>query len=502
VTLQIINYKISKNNFEKASQHMEETIDDLSRQSVEEMMDIRMNSARDLLKEIKIAVGSSLQPGESHKFKNLAKQQIEINQIDEFAFYGPQGALKISSNDMSGLKKLPNDVMQEAKQTEELVIRGKKQGAESMRFFLPLFVDADLRRMAPDYEVGDYYGTLFVEINKDRINQIIQNQRSSKEEAMKNARQFTKDALYGGLKVSSIVLIAFLVAISAICLPFVHRIIRPINRTKQRLKDVADQVYTSSKQVSSSSQSTAEGASKQASSLEETSSSLEEMAAQTRQNADNSEKAEKMVKDTAAIVESGVSSMEKMNIAMLEIKEASSETYKIIKTIDDIAFQTNLLALNAAVEASRAGDAGKGFAVVAEEVRNLAQQSAEAAQNTSALIEKSQAKAENGVSVSDEVSQQLASIQESSSKITTLIADISAASKEQAQGIEQLNTAVSEMDKVVQKNASDSEESASAAEELSAQADEMHKMVTSLEEIVSGHRSEGTHEWQEDADDH
>ncbi len=270
-------------------------------------------------------------------------------------------------------------------------------------------------------------------------------------------------------------------------------ITRSINKALKQiidgLNDGAEQVASASGQVASASQQLAEGANEQASTLEETSSALEQMAAQTRQNADNAEQADKAVRETSKIVENGVTSMQRMKLAINEIKESSRETSKIIKTIDEIAFQTNLLALNAAVEAARAGEAGKGFAVVAEEVRNLAQRSAEAAQNTSQLIAKSQENSNNGVTVAEEVAGQLDSIKESSEKVNTLIAEITAASKEQAQGIEQVNTATSEMDKVVQQNAADSEESASAAEELSAQAEEMEKIVAELAAMVSGSRN-------------
>ena len=281
-----------------------------------------------------------------------------------------------------------------------------------------------------------------------------------------------------------IVALIAIAVIIAVAMLITRSITKPINRIIAGLSEGADQVASASNQVSSSSQSLAEGSSEQASSLEETSSSLEEMSSQTKQNADNAGQADATMKETAQVVESGVSSMERMSQAIEDIRNSSSETSRIIKTIDDIAFQTNLLALNAAVEAARAGDAGKGFAVVAEEVRNLAQRSAEAAKNTSELIEKSQNSSENGVAVAEEVSSNLHQIKESSNKVSNLLSEISAASKEQSQGIDQVNNAVADMDKVTQQNASNAEESSSAAEELDSQAQQMKSMVEELVAIV------------------
>ncbi len=260
----------------------------------------------------------------------------------------------------------------------------------------------------------------------------------------------------------------------------------PINQVITGLAAGSEQVEAASDQVAQSSQAMAEGASEQASSLEETSASLEEMASMTRQNADNANQANTMAKEAFSAAEKGRDAMKRMSEAIGQIKNSSDETAKIIKTIDEIAFQTNLLALNAAVEAARAGDAGKGFAVVAEEVRNLAQRSAEAARNTSDLIEGAQQNADNGVNVSTEVGEILNQIAEVAQKVAALINEVTVATKEQSQGIDQVNTAVAQMDQVTQANAANSEEAASASEELSAQAKELNEMVGALTAIVGG----------------
>ena len=266
-------------------------------------------------------------------------------------------------------------------------------------------------------------------------------------------------------------------------------ITRPLERVIAGMTAGAEQVTSAANQVAQASQQMAQGASEQASSLEETSSSLEEMSSMTRQNAENSKQADSMAREARISAGKGVEAMDKMSGAIVRIKESADSTAKIIKTIDEIAFQTNLLALNAAVEAARAGEAGKGFAVVAEEVRNLAQRSAEAAKTTSALIEGSQINADDGVKVTGEVGTLLGQIAEGVDKVTSLVSEVAAASDEQAQGIDQINTAVGEMDRVTQASASNSEESASASEELSAQARELQDMVVQLRVVVGGQQA-------------
>lgn len=260
----------------------------------------------------------------------------------------------------------------------------------------------------------------------------------------------------------------------------INQAIENLDQTLGQVTEAVDQVMSGGNQISSGSQSLAEGANEQASSLEEISSSLEEMSSMTKQNAENANQAKGLAETARLSAVKGNEAMKRMEAAIQQIKASSDQTAKIVKTIDEIAFQTNLLALNAAVEAARAGEAGMGFAVVAEEVRNLAQRSAEAAKNTANMIEESVKNAEGGVKITEEVAKTLAEIVEGSGKVNMLVAEIAAASSEQAKGIEQVNVGVVQMNKVTQLNAANSEESAAAAEELSGQATELGSLVRSF----------------------
>jgi methyl-accepting chemotaxis protein len=209
------------------------------------------------------------------------------------------------------------------------------------------------------------------------------------------------------------------------------------------------------------SQALSGAASEQAAALEETSSSLEEMAAMTRQNAEGTARANELMVQTREVTEKANKSMGELTISMNEIGQASEQTQKIVKTIDEIAFQTNLLALNAAVEAARAGEAGAGFAVVADEVRNLAMRAADAARNTSGLMGDIVSKVKAGEHLVDVTNKAFKQVSESSGKVVELVGEIAAGSQEQAQGIEQVNKAVVEMNGVTQQNAASAEELAS-----------------------------------------
>jgi methyl-accepting chemotaxis protein len=269
-------------------------------------------------------------------------------------------------------------------------------------------------------------------------------------------------------------------------------ITRPINRVISGLTEASEQVSSAAGEVSSASQSLAEGSTQQAATVEETSSRMEILFSMTKQNAGNAGQADSLMKQANQVVNKANASMSQLATSMQEISKASEETSKIIKTIDEIAFQTNLLALNAAVEAARAGEAGAGFAVVADEVRNLAMRAADAAKNTAALIEGTVKKVTEGTSLVKTTNDAFKEVADSTAKVGELVGEIAAASTEQAQGIEQVNISITEMDKVTQQNAATAEESAAASEELNAQAEEMKSFVADLSAMVGGNAAVST----------
>lgn len=335
--------------------------------------------------------------------------------------------------------------------------------------------------------------------------------------SFKEAREASKTIWHNAMNAQNFIGIAALVMmlLGLGIPPIINKGISQILiRIAQSLNQGSNQVLSAANQVTGSSQVLAESASQQAASIEETSASLTEISSTIDHNSHTAQETKAFTEQTRQAAEQGARSTQEMNqsidgikhasqkmqSAMSAIKQASSDISNIIKTIDEIAFQTNLLALNAAVEAARAGEAGAGFAVVADEVRNLAQRSAKAAKETASLIETAIHRSETGESAnkevidaihgvvlkSDEVAKRLQEIVAKVQQTDDQVAKIATASREQSQGISQINHAVSQMEKVTQSNASNAEESAAAAQELNSQAEVLKNAVTELQTLVSG----------------
>lgn len=260
----------------------------------------------------------------------------------------------------------------------------------------------------------------------------------------------------------------------------INEMVQKNNEIFADIISAADQVATGSKQISDSSIALSQGAAEQASSLEELTASIEDISSKTAKTADNAGQANELAEKAKVTAAKGARHMQEMLRAMEDINASSSSISKIIKVIDDIAFQTNILALNAAVEAARAGVHGKGFAVVAEEVRNLAAKSANAAKETTELIEGSVIKAQGGTKIASDTASALDEIIDGVNKAAALIGDIAVASNEQSVAILQINSGLTQVSQVVQTNSATSEETAAASEELSGQAEFLRKHVNSF----------------------
>ncbi len=291
------------------------------------------------------------------------------------------------------------------------------------------------------------------------------------------------------------VLLFILMIISILCiffaLKFANRIIGLIDDIVRQLSNSTHEVTAASKQLAASNQQLSQTSAEQASSIEETSSILQESTSMFSQNVTHTKQTVQLTEMTKNSADKGNDEMKEMMGSIQEMKNSSTQIAKIIKIIDDIAFQTNILALNAAIEAARAGEAGSGFAVVAEEVRNLAGRSTQAAKDTAGIIQMNIELSSKGVSAAERVRMALTEITANAEKVNKIINEISAASQEQLQGIEQITKTMGQMEINTQQTAQNAEESASIAEELSSQAESIKLIVQKLSEIISGQKGKG-----------
>jgi methyl-accepting chemotaxis protein/methyl-accepting chemotaxis protein-1 (serine sensor receptor) len=290
----------------------------------------------------------------------------------------------------------------------------------------------------------------------------------------------------------SIALLLAAIGVALAALYTVQQGNRSLRNFSTQITESAGQVSSSAQQVTAASQALAQGSSEQAATLEETSASAEEINSMTQKNAENARSAATETESADHLLKETTQKLDQMIGSMNEINASSEKISRIIRVIDEIAFQTNILALNAAVEAARAGEAGMGFAVVADEVRNLAQRCAQAAKDTSALIEESIVRSQDGKVRLDEVAKCVRKVVDNASRIKILAGEVHLGSQEQARGIEQIAKAVAQMQRVTQSTAASAEQSASAGEEMSAQASGLNHAAKLLQELIGGAQQVGS----------
>jgi hypothetical protein len=411
-------------------------------------------------------------------FAETIQEQASLPGLQEASLSDHKGHIAYSTVPAQLHGELPAELKAQLLSSASLF---KRQTTNSFEIYKPLVAEKSCVECHTERHQGDIIGVLSLRFS---------------DQALRTAEAtwdgFNADFSRKNMIMSVGTLAALLVIMAVLVGITVHYLlVKPLNRTAGNLLNQAQEVNNAASQVSVASEAVAEGASEQAASLEETGASLTELTSLTKTNAEHAAKATELAHATHATAHKGSEHITELHHAIEEINASSDDIAKIIKTINEIAFQTNILALNAAVEAARAGEAGMGFAVVADEVRNLAQRCAQAAQETEARIAGALAKTARSAELSQRVSETFKEILVNATGVNKLNADVANSSKQQSEGLSQINTAISQMDKVTQSNAASAEESAASSQELNAQAITMKQSVAELLQLVGG-QSQGT----------
>ena len=431
-----------------------------------QMSQIYIDSVKTLFTSLEEGVKGSLERGQMRNFKKLLVHQKEIDGVMEVILFDRNGDVNLSSNGGKGQQKLSPEIMAQFKKEPKPV--WKKDGS-TLQISAPQMVVPDCIRCHPQWKEGEVGGALSLTFDLSALDATV-----------------TRLQLF--MSTGALLLLIF---INAIIFVVIQKIVsRPINNIIEHLTQSAKSVGDAAHQSASSSELLSDNASRQASSLEETSASLAELSSTTNMNAENAVQADHLMTETNQVMTDSNEVMDKLQTAMIRIDESNKETSTILKTIDQIAFQTNLLALNAAVEAARAGEAGAGFAVVADEVRNLAQRSAEAARSVTEMLNQNSERVATGVGFVKQAGEAFVNSAAKTGKATQILGDIATASREQSSGIDQLTSAMHDLDIVAQQNAEGADNALNVAHDMNQQFANFSEDIATLIKLIKGKNSQ------------